>query len=159
MGMPSSCNPLFNIHHTIQLHFHLTPPWASCISLLTPRSQPPNIFTIPCKMSTNFTYLQIMRLAGSTQNLIFHFEYQITEIAKGLLTSPHTWSGTERNSSRSGSHSTFFGSWMDLDPFLESWNGSGMDLFIQEKNQFSSSLREKKLLPWKFLFQNPFRLK
>ena len=55
----------------------------------------------------------------------------------------HTWSETERNSSRSGSHSTFFGSWMDLDPFLESWNGSGMDLFIQEKNQFSSSLKEQ----------------
>ena len=50
----------------------------------------------------------------------------------------HTWSGTERNSSRSGSHSNFFGSWSDLDPFLESWNGSGMDRFIRDKNQFSS---------------------
>ena len=37
----------------------------------------------------------------------------------------------------------FSGSWTDLDPFLESWNGSGMDLFIQEKNQFSSSLKEQ----------------
>ena len=33
----------------------------------------------------------------------------------------------------------FFGSWSDLDPFLESWNGSGMDRLIQDKNQFSSS--------------------
>ena len=28
---------------------------------------------------------------------------------------------------------------MDLDPFRESWNGSGMDRLIQDKNQFSSS--------------------
>ena len=55
------------------------------------------------------------------------------------LRSRNTWSGTERNSSRSGSHSNFFGSWSDLDPFLESWNGSGMDQLIRDKNQFSSS--------------------
>ena len=60
-----------------------------------------------------------------------------------LPSGKNQWSGTERNSSRSGSQSTFFGSWTDLDPFLESWNGSGMDLFIQEKNQFSSSLKEQ----------------
>ena len=69
------------------------------------------------------------------------------------FTNLHTWSGTERNSSRSGSHSTFFGSWPDLDPFPESWIWSGTDRVISGKNQFSSSSFDMYSF-WEFLPPN-----